>query len=314
VRRFGGRDVSVGFTLVELLVVITIIGILIALLLPAVQAAREAARRMQCTNNLKQWGLGMANYESINQAYPAFPIYITGGNVRYDGTRKRKTFVVPLWPYMEQAALYDAYNFKLDFPEPENIKLMAVQTSSYFCPTDRQGFWKAGEPDGQTHYRSRGNYVVNWGYCDYEQLRPKYALRLGPFRATGAYTRVADVRDGLSNTMFLSEVIQAVSDIDYDKRGDFFNDDRCAAQFMTYNTPNSGYDKLNECPADNTMPALCVPGTSEFYATARSKHSGGVNVALGDGSVHFISDSIAVDTWRSLSSMASDEPISGTSF
>jgi prepilin-type N-terminal cleavage/methylation domain-containing protein/prepilin-type processing-associated H-X9-DG protein len=297
-----------GFTLVELLVVITIIGILIALLLPAVQAAREAARRMQCTNHLKQWGLAFANYESCNHMYPAFQVYPTS---YYKGW-KRRTFVVPLWPYLEQSALYDGYQMKYDFSDTQNREFVSMQVPLYFCPTDRQGFWKAGEPDSTTHYRSRGNYVVNWGYSDFYRNQTDY--KQGPFRG-GIYTTVSDIRDGLSNTMLMSEIIQAVSDTDYDMRGDIFNDDICGAVYMSLNTPNSGYDILSYCPADNTTPALCSPisysASAKYYLTARSKHSGGVNVALCDGSVHFMSDSIALATWRALSTMANDDSTQG---
>ena len=177
------------------------------------------------------------------------------------------------------------------------------------CPTDRQGFWKAGEPDGTLYSRSRGNYVIDWGYADFTQTQPT-GYKAGPF-GPNIYTRVADVRDGLSNTMFMSEVIQAVNDTDYDFRGDFFNDDTGAAEFMTYNTPNSGYDMLPICPTPATEPAPCSTTSKYYYVTARSKHPGGVTVAFGDGSVHFMSDTIAVNTWRSLSSKAGDEAVSG---
>ena len=129
------RSNRVGFTLVELLVVITIIGILIALLLPAVQAAREAARRLQCSNNLKQWGLAMANYKSANKAFP--PAIIR--DVRYI----RHTYVVSLWPYLELSNLFDQYDFKQAFcyqgptkykTNCVNLSLCAVQRRSTFAP------------------------------------------------------------------------------------------------------------------------------------------------------------------------------------
>jgi prepilin-type N-terminal cleavage/methylation domain-containing protein/prepilin-type processing-associated H-X9-DG protein len=304
------RIARAAFTLVELLVVITIIGILIALLLPAVQAAREAARRMQCCNNLKQWGLAMANYESQYHVYPygirfAFNTSETVATLRH-------TFVPSLWPFMEQQSLYDRYNFSVGFYETSNLALAAVQVSGYFCPTDRQGYWKAIEPSNYLYGpRSRGNYVVNWGYCDYNQTSPA-DYKIGPFGPKRQRT-VADVKDGLSNTMFMGEVIQSPNDTDYDFRGDIFNDDVGGAQFMAYYTPNSGIDTLDFCATtdkDSIMP--CTKTGSAYYSTARSKHSGGVNIGFGDGSVQFISNQINTTTWRALGSMAGDEAIASS--
>ena len=297
-----------GFTLVELLVVITIIGILIALLLPAIQAAREAARRTQCTNNLKQWGLAMANYESQYGVFPygiRHPCTVAAG---YSETL-RYTFVPSLWPFMEQVNLFVQYDFKSGFFTTANLALEAQPVALYYCPSDRQAMWTADS----CKPRCRGNYVVNWGYCDYVQSSPA-GFKIGPF-GPGRQRSVADVKDGLSNTMFMGEVVQSPNDSDFDYRGDFFNDDVGAAQFMSYNTPNSGLDLLDFCKTDSNDAVMpCSTQTTTYYVTSRSKHSGGVNVAFGDGSVRFFSDSIGMDTWRALSSMAGDEIVSGNSY
>jgi prepilin-type N-terminal cleavage/methylation domain-containing protein/prepilin-type processing-associated H-X9-DG protein len=295
---------SNGFTLVELLIVITIIGILIALLLPAIQAAREAARRMQCSNNLKQWGLAMASYES---QFGVFPFGIRHPYANPTPSSYRYTFVPSLWPYMEQENLYVQFNFQVGFNSVKNLALEAVQVPTYSCPTDRQGFWKA-DVYGP---RCRGNYVVNWGYCDYVQTAPA-GNKIGPFGPARQRT-VADIADGLSNTMFMGEVVQTPKDADYDFRGDFFNDDIGGAQFMCYYTPNSGVDMAPFCATgtnDQVMP--CTTAATEYYITSRSKHPGGVNVAFGDGSIQFIADSISTDAWRALGSMASGEPVPGS--
>jgi prepilin-type N-terminal cleavage/methylation domain-containing protein/prepilin-type processing-associated H-X9-DG protein len=316
------RKHSHGFTLVELLVVITIIGILIALLLPAVQAAREAARRMQCSNNLKQWGLAMANYESVNQIYPYGTLTGSGGGLAdgtsgVNGVNRRQTFVVALWPYFEQGNLTAIYDFNYCFYADKNLPVTAYKVPMYYCPSDRQGVWTATETSNGKIYgsRCRGNYVVDWGYCDFNRSVAKpdgtNAMKIGPF-GKNKLARVADIRDGLSNTIFMGEIIQTINDTDYDFRGDFFNDDLGAAQFMTYNTPNAGIDMLPFC-ASTTEPGPCQI-SSTVYVSSRSKHSGGVTIGFGDGSVHFIADSIAVTPWRALSSMAGDESISGTAF
>jgi prepilin-type N-terminal cleavage/methylation domain-containing protein/prepilin-type processing-associated H-X9-DG protein len=307
-----------GFTLVELLVVITIIGILIALLLPAVQMAREAARQMQCANNLRQWGLAMATYDQANGAYPygtlqgASPgTVVTNGLCGPKGEYRRQTFIVALWPFLEQAAVYGQYNFDYTFYADVNRPCVKAQLAMYFCPCDRKGLWRAID----IYERSRGNYVLNWGFCNFEQTQPSN-LAIGPF-SMNVQRMPTQITDGLSNTMFMSEVIQAVEDTDFDHRGDIINNDRGAAQFMTFYTPNSGIDSMacyrNAISAANVIndgPGPCSPG-DPVYVSARSKHAGGVTVCFGDGSVQFVSDSINLDLWRALSSMSGEESAMG---
>ncbi len=298
--------------------VITIIGILIALLLPAVQAAREAARRAQCSNNLKQWGLAMLNYEQANGRFPYGAIYGSAGGPSLAGSGdsgvkgnwQRQSFVVGLWPYLEQSDLFDQYNFGYTIYSTQNRPLVQAQPSFYFCPSDRIGRWTADVFGG----RSRGNYVLNWGYCDYSQTQPA-GFQIGPFGPNKQWL-AAQITDGLSNTMFLGEIIQAVNDTDWDLRGDFFNADCGAAQFMTLYTPNSGVDSTLCAGSDPNQPGPCqMPGswppTWPVYVSARSRHPGGVMVALGDGSAHFVSDQIALSIWRAVASMSGGETVTG---
>src|SRR5438132_3423084 len=122
-----------GFTLVELLVVIAIIGVLVALLLPAVQTAREAARRMQCGNNLKQYGLGVQNYHDTFQVYP---INATGTN---GSAIPRLTWQIRVLPYMEQSAVYNAIDFNIDqrrLPVAGGVILWAISPAYTHCPSD----------------------------------------------------------------------------------------------------------------------------------------------------------------------------------
>ncbi len=303
-RQLCGGRLRRGFTLVELLVVIAIIGILIALLLPAVQAAREAARRSQCTNNCHQWGLAMQNYLSALRAFPAgtlrgpqATVSSTGANGP-NGIYRRQTFVVSLWPQLEEQELYDMYNFSYSFYAPINQPAVMVQVPLYFCPSNRTGFWK-----GDVYTRSRGNYVLNWGQGSYWQTEANYkASPFGPNR----FTSPRQITDGLANTMFLSEVVQCLNDTDFDFRGDFINDDLSCAQYMTFNTPNAGIDSTI-CVNPNNPSACVLGGTT--YVSARSQHPGGVMVLMGDASVHFIADTIDITTWQALGTMAGGEII-----
>lgn len=292
------RDSRCGFTLVELLAVIAIIGLLMGLLLPAVQSARESARRLSCFNKLKQWGLAMqAHHESQGRLPTVF--------------RPPRTSYVPfLWPYIEQMPLYQQYDFGAPFHRTGvvgNEVYSRVQLPLYFCPSDRVGMW---QPPADSHTRSRGNYVLNWGNDTFAQNTPGF--RRSPFGQNRS-TTFAQFRDGLSNTVLMSEVRMAAQDGWYDFRGDILNDDPACAQFMTRNTPNSSVPDIQTCngPADQrNMPAPCVhSGGGGTTVAARSFHPGGVGVVFADGAVRFAADGVSLATWQALSSIAggSDE-------
>ena len=154
-----------GFTLVELLVVIAIIGILVGLLLPAVQAAREAARRMQCSNNLKQLGLAVMNYESAIKRLPPGGLHLRDGfGGASNSTSWGPNWLVMLLPYMEQGPLYAQYNTRSLFAR-ESPLVVGTKVPTFACPSDTQdeAFEGAGSFNGVATKFARGNYACNGG-------------------------------------------------------------------------------------------------------------------------------------------------------
>jgi prepilin-type N-terminal cleavage/methylation domain-containing protein len=221
-----------GFTLVELLVVIAIIGILVGLLLPAVQAAREAARRMQCSNNLKQMGLATFNYESAHKKFPPgrlladysvngvtqanYTSYnaVTGAAGQWTGFRSVHTFILP---YMEQSNIYELIDFGAPtsvrmttsgVPTNRNYQAYANAAALYICPSDP----KTGRVISENNYRYNFGGSTHYGGALSSAANNNNNATLGALsvRGNGAFTigdalKVASVTDGLSNTVFFSE-------------------------------------------------------------------------------------------------------------
>jgi len=191
------RGKKSGFTLIELLVVIAIIGILIALLLPAVQAAREAGRRISCVNNMKQIGIGFHNYHDVLGTLPPGYIYRLGYGVGGFG------WAAMILPQMEQSPVYSSVNFSLPAWSPQNSTACTSVLAVYQCPTD---FTTEGFLSREGLKYARSSYVANFGPNDLD-LTPED--RKGMF-SRNSQTRFADVTDGLSQTLAGGERTNAV--------------------------------------------------------------------------------------------------------
>lgn len=319
-----------GFTLVELLVVIAIIGILVGLLLPAVQAAREAARRMQCQNNLKQLGLALHNHESARKSLPPLGDYLTSGSTVYWSIQAR------LLPYVEQANLHTL----IDFSKPISVQpqIARMRMPHLLCPSeinDRE------RPDSPTFTHYPLTYGANAGLWHIAQ--PPSDRGTGVF-VVNRYSRLAEVTDGLSNTLGMAEVKAftpylrdggnpggaapvPASPSDVSAFGGEFKTDSGHTEWVDARTHQTGFtttfvpntrvphvDSGKTYDIDfnsmregrsNSLPTYAV-------VTSRSYHTGGVNVLLMDGSVRVVSSSIELSVWRALGSRAGGEVVALT--
>jgi prepilin-type N-terminal cleavage/methylation domain-containing protein len=297
-----------GFTLIELLVVIAIIAVLIALLLPAVQSAREAARRIQCTNNLKQLGLALHNYHDVHGRFAPGSIQVTVNTITY-----RQPFITSLLPFLEQANVSNSFNFNLSFEQNANMTTRAVRIGGFDCPSDQQVVFVN---NGGNVTDVKGSYGVNWGQNTYgDQISPApFFLNYG--------ASFAEISDGTSNTYLMSELIQLPhppgQPVDtIDRRGRVWSDQPSSHQITSRNAPNTQVPDYGACYHGTDPKAPCDRHLGDpltHYLSARGKHPGGVNTLIGDGSVRFIKDSINLDTWRALGSKAGSEIVSSDSF
>jgi prepilin-type N-terminal cleavage/methylation domain-containing protein/prepilin-type processing-associated H-X9-DG protein len=316
-----------GFTLIELLVVIAIIAVLIALLLPAVQAARAAARRIQCVNNLKQLGIAMQNHHDVNGTFP------WGSK-----SSPAQTWTFLIMPFVEQTVMYNALNQQKPATDFTNSTVVQSKLSLFNCPSDplAGATWISTKPASIPN-RSKGNYVVNWGNSDYEQnmastdtfapanLGSVVSIR-GPFRVNNTTTAIApfgirDIIDGTSNTMMVGELkIAADFNGKSDSRGDVWSEGtKCGYMFTAATTPNSSIpdqlDGTSGCPnATANPPCFAASGAQREFNAARSFHTGGVNTLFCDGSVKFVKDTVNIVTWRALSTKDGGEVLSGDSY
>lgn len=326
-----------GFTLVELLVVIAIIGVLVALLLPAVQAAREAARRSQCTNNMRQLALALQNYHSANKRFPPGdlggrnPTDITQEGGGHNGTAPNNVPLTPhhvfLMPFLEESARFAAYDRKVDWNKQPRAVLEQITTAlpTYQCPSDEQ-FTMDVTTGGGTDVNlgdAKGNYGPNWGSFSFsDQFNQNIYSPQSPVNnierwddhyrapsASGWGAKIGQITDGTSNTLIMLEMLQAPSEQGgVDRRARIWNHTGGTYQITTQFPPNTDEGDRTGCVDRPELDLHCWQTVSSYFGvdawiSSRSRHSGGVVAAICDGSAQFIIDDIDLPTWWALSNI-----------
>ncbi len=337
-----------GFTLIELLVVIAIIAVLISLLLPAVQSAREAARRAQCTNNLKQLGLALHNYEQVVGTLPP-QVVLTGPSAGVVTWSNGFGAHVRIMPFAEQGPLFNSINFDIDMQTPPNTTVLAALVGILICPSEVKPNTRPladGTRYGIANYAfSVGDWFV-WGGLG-SSVRGRSAF--GPNMAR----RWAEFTDGLSNSLLMSEgkasmtyyrdcptlsLIQDPFDIpppnadplaiapEYlggcalrvdEGRTQWFESGSHHTGFTTAWPPNKrtpGGPGMIYADVDLTSSREKLGRPTFAASTARSYHPGGVNALLGDGSVRFVKDTLDGRIWRALGTVAGGEVLSADAY
>ena len=326
-KNFSSSRSQRGFTLIELLVVIAIIAILIALLLPAVQQAREAARRSQCKNNMKQLGLALHNYHDTHRIFPPGGVCLGDCVSTYSAnmldprdSEWGASWVTMILPFIDQAPLYNTYNSNV----PSNSSSTATRTvlAAINCPSHVESTFFGNY--------AKGTYGANFGVGNPMDSTLETGVYKGVFNAGAQWgARIRDITDGTSNSIMLGEMV--TNHIDRDSRGSWahvngmmISGGSTSASGMK--TPNSdagiSLDRVAHCPdgsawTSQTDPILrrtlrCGDSYSGYpfiTQSMRSYHVGGVHVSLCDGSTRFISENIDATLFFNLLTISGGEVI-----
>ncbi len=317
------RKVRSAFTLIELLVVIAIIAVLIALLLPAVQQAREAARRSQCKNNLKQFGLGLHNY---HDAYSMFTP--AGGN----WAAPQIGWIPKLLPFVDQAPLYNQVNMSLNPAWDSPVALAPAGTVCRMknipiakCPTDPSNILATenGGQWAQTSYNGSlgsqrtpsasgacniwltpGIHYDQNGYADHGNTNVPDGLS-GMFSRLGSPIKVALVTDGLSNTIMVGEILADCND----HSGGWWHYNHMGNAHASTSVPLNNMTTCPRAVSRVSHPSCTNPNNWNFSFGFRSAHIGGAQFLFGDGTVRFISENINYQTYQRLGGRADNQTI-----
>jgi prepilin-type N-terminal cleavage/methylation domain-containing protein len=267
------RGRCVGFTLIELLVVIAIIAVLVALLLPAVQQAREAARRTQCRNNLQQIGLALHSYESAFRTLPPGTIQSTPGPVQsVSGAGYHMSWTVQILPFIDQRNRFKKFDFSKSVYDPANSSVVAPRIQIYVCTSTHVVENNASEA------------MSSYAGCHHDSEAPIDVTNNGVLYMNSRI-RIDDIEDGASNTFLVGEVVHDATELSW-------------ASGTRATLRNTGTMVNQSLPPFNTVPT--VPAAPLAVGGFNSRHVGGAHFLLGDGAVRYVSESIQAKTYQNL--------------
>jgi prepilin-type N-terminal cleavage/methylation domain-containing protein/prepilin-type processing-associated H-X9-DG protein len=285
-----------GFTLIELLVVIAIIAVLIALLLPAVQSAREAARRAQCINNLMQLGIAIQSYESSHEVLPP-GVVNDMGPILDQAKGYHYGWLVQVLPYCDLRNVYNHFNFKRGLYESQNFTTRTTLIRSFLCPSD------AGSNRGPNNVA-----MTSYVGCHNDAEAPIAANNKGVFYLNSA-SRYEDIPDGSSQTIFLGEKLNDGLGLGWASgtRASLRNTGSGINRATSPGAVVLGGGSASPGEEEDEAALANVVGTPAFVGGYSSRHPGGANFALGDGSIRFLKNSMSPSIFKLLGNRADGE-------